>query len=87
MKMCSPDSCRFLLTAIIVAEPYLGRPQEEVGQEQQHQLLAEIDEGGGGIWILSPHFHFHDDRKLSSITFQALNGIRLLSLSLTAQGG
>ena len=50
MKMCSPDSCRFLLTAIIVAEPYLGRPQEEVGQEQQHQLLAEIYEEGGVIW-------------------------------------
>ena len=48
--MCSPNSCRFLLTAIIVAEPYLGGPQEEVGQEQQHQLLAEIYEEGGEIW-------------------------------------
>ena len=37
--------------------------------------------------VMSPHFHFHYDRSLSSITLQGLSGIRLFSLSLIAQGG
>ena len=39
MKNLISNSCRFFVALVVVAEHYLGWPEEEVGQEQQHKLL------------------------------------------------
>ena len=62
----SPNSCHVFLASVIVAEHYLGWPQEEVKQEQQHKLPAQVDERGGVVWWESWKNHHNNAQPSAS---------------------